>query len=312
MKKRNKQEGQDTRQRGNRTGIWFFSVLCRVCGLKGAYGFLYIVCLYYLLFDKSAVNAAMAYIRRRFPNESSFKRHLHVYRLFVSQGKQLLDRYVAISGVNRFNIHLKQNEEFEQIITNPEQGGIILTSHLGNWQLAIGSLKNICKDIYLLMREEESAAIQDFLKLKAPNSQIRIISPDDYMGGVVQIINALKQGNLVSMMGDRSYGADTVSVSFMNDRAAFPYSAFHIAAIAKVPIIVLLCNKNADNEYLVDACNVLYPVYRSRRDKLNQLKPWVQTYASLLQEKFKQNPYQCFLFYDVWEENQGKDLQDKD
>jgi len=57
----------EAKKRGNTLGVWFFKVFLRFFGLRGAYGLLYIVCIYYVLFDRSAVSGALAYIKRRFP-----------------------------------------------------------------------------------------------------------------------------------------------------------------------------------------------------------------------------------------------------
>ena len=39
-------------KRGNELGLWFFMVFLRLFGLRGAYGLLYIVCLYYVIFGR--------------------------------------------------------------------------------------------------------------------------------------------------------------------------------------------------------------------------------------------------------------------
>lgn len=294
------------RKRGNRLGFWFFETLARLSGLKGAYGLLYGVCLHYLLFDREATGNARAYVRRRFPEASAVRQYLHVYRLFLSQGKQLIDRYVEISGHHIFNFDFKGAEAFDAILNDPGQGFILLTSHQGNWQIAMNALGNIPKKINLLMRPEETPAVQESLRLQNVTDQINIVSPDSYMGGVVTLMNALKDGEVVSIMGDRSYGADTVAIDFLGETAAFPYSAFHMAAVAKVPIIILLCHKTSDYDYLVDLSQIMRPTYRSRKNKMAQIQPWVQKYASLLETQLAEFPYECFLFYDVWAEATAK------
>jgi predicted LPLAT superfamily acyltransferase len=170
----------------------------------------------------------------------------------------------------------------------------------------MNALDNIPKRINLLMRPEETPAVRESLRLQDATDKINIISPDSYMGGVVALMGALKDGELVSIMGDRSYGADTVPVSFIGENAAFPYSAFHMAAVAGVPIVVLLCHKTADYDYLVDLSHIMRPTYRSRKNKLEQVQPWVQEYAALLETQLADYPYECFLFYDVWAEAAGK------
>ena len=84
------------RKRGNRLGFQFFEASLRLFGLRGAYGLLYLVCPYYLLFDRTAVRASLAYIRRRFPRDGALKRLWLVYQLFISQGRSLIDRHYSL------------------------------------------------------------------------------------------------------------------------------------------------------------------------------------------------------------------------
>ena len=83
------------RKRGNRLGFWFFRTAVRIFGLRGTYGLLYFVSLYYLVFDRAAVAASMAYVRRRFPDHGALRQMFDVYLLFVSQGKSLIDRLLC-------------------------------------------------------------------------------------------------------------------------------------------------------------------------------------------------------------------------
>ena len=71
------------KRRGNRLGFWFFRMALRLCGLRGAYGLLYFVCSYYLLFDWVGVRAALAYLRRRFRAHGRLRLIADTYRLFL-------------------------------------------------------------------------------------------------------------------------------------------------------------------------------------------------------------------------------------
>jgi len=127
-----------------------------------------------------------------------------------------------------------------------------------------------------------------------------LISPEGEFGGVVQIMNQLNAGNVVSFNGDRAYGFDTVDVPFVGGTAKFPFGAFQIAAAAGVPILVLLASKTGPREYTIDVTQTIEPIYAGRRDKRGQLSAWVAQYAAMLDAFFAEHPFQCFLFYDVW------------
>ncbi|MBU0897065.1 MAG: lysophospholipid acyltransferase family protein [Candidatus Omnitrophica bacterium] len=288
------------KKRGNALGFWFFKVSLRLFGLKGAYGLLYFVCLHYLFFDRLAVSAALAYVNKRFRKGGFLKRRLHVYRLFINQGKQLLDRYAAITGAKVFDIQLKGYEKLKALLGDSKQGIILLTAHVGNWQVAMTTLKELNRTVYLLMRPEDNPAVQSSLNISPEQSHIKIISPEQYLGGTLEVMKALGEGNIVSIMGDRRYGFDALGISFLENKAYFPFGAFSIAASSKCPIIILLSAKLSWCRYIVDVSHVLYPRYEGQGIKREQLRKYVQEFAGILDKYVQEYPYQCFLFHDVW------------
>lgn len=291
------------KKRGNALGFLIFKVFLRLFGLRGAYGLLYFVCFHYLLFDRTAVRAALAYISKRFLNEGFLKRRLHVYRLFVSQGKQLIDRYAAISGLEVFDIQLKGYSQLKEMLSDSKQGMILLTAHVGNWQIVMTVLKKLNRRVYLLMRPEDNQAVSRALRISDGQEYIKIISPEQHLGGILEVMKVLKEGNIVSIMGDRKYEFKAFGVDFLGEKAWFPYSAFSIAAAAGYPIVALLSAKLSIRGYEADVSHVFKPCYEKGADKRAQLKAWVQKFALLLEDYVRQYPYQCFLFHDVWKEN---------
>lgn len=288
------------KRRGNRLGIGFFKVSLHLFGLRGTYGFLYFVCLYYLLFDRLAVSAALAYIVRRFPGCGYLKRRMHVYRLFVSQGKHLVDRYALVSGTVLFDTQIKGYKQFLEMVAHAQRGLILLTAHVGNWQVTMTALKKINKTMYFHMAPEENPAVHESLRLSQEQERFKIISSQQPFGGVIEIMDALKQGHIVSMMGDRSDMSTVLEASFLGERAWFPYSAFSIAAAVECPVVFLLSAKVSGHQYLVDFSHALHPRYTNRKNKRPQLQKWLQEFVGVLEGYVRQYPYQCFLFHDVW------------
>jgi len=292
MKNKNK-------RRGNEFGFNFFKMLVNFTGLRGAYGFLYIVCIYYLIFDLAAVKAAMAYIARRFPKDNFLLKYFHVYKLFVSQGKQLIDRYAATQNGKVFDITLKGYDEFTDLLKSG-RGFVVVGAHVGSWQVAMTILRDLKKTVYLIMRPEDNPAVFESLKVGKSEAQIKCISPDGFLGGMVEATNALTHGGVVCFLGDRNYGFDTVGVKFLSAEALFPYGAFHLAACAQAPLVVLLSAKTAPEHYELDARKIFLFHYRKGSDKKTQLTAWVQKYAHALEAYVQKYPYQCFLFHDIW------------
>jgi predicted LPLAT superfamily acyltransferase len=287
------------RKRGNSLGFWFFETVVKTGGLKPAYGFLYPVCLHYLFFDAAARRGAAAYIRRRFPNSGNVKRIGQVYKLLISKGKNLIDRYVHQADETVFSL---QKHGFEQIAKlDPEQGFVLLTAHTGNWQIAMTALEQMNRTVHLLMRPEDNPAVQKSLRIQEGSERIKIISVDGPMGGMVETMQALEKGDVVSIMGDRPYGRRSVPVGFFGAEARFPCAAFLIAAGAQCPVVTLLSSKADTRSYHVDVADCFTPQWNRSEPKEAQLQRWTQRFASVLESWLQDRPFQCFLFHDIWE-----------
>ena len=291
------------KQRGNALGLWFFEMMLRIFGLKGAYLLLELVCLYYVFFDREASRTSLAYIEKRFPSDSLLKKYWHVYRLFVSQGRQLIDRHVIARKPKFFRYQETGTEECLRVLHQSQKGVVLLTSHVGNWQVALRQLGgHLLKNICVVMRPEDNPAMQAALQFGVEAQAIRLINPESHLGGVLEMMQALQEGCVVCIMGDRGYGFDTLEVPFLGHNARFPYGAFLIAAATGSPVMPLFTHKISEREYIADVSHIWYPVYTRSEDKKVQLAKWVGDYVKQLEIFVEKNPYECFLFHQVWVE----------
>lgn len=282
--------------RGNALGFWFFRMALRGTGLRGAYGLLYFVCAYYVLFDRAAVAAADAYVRRRFPGRSWGGRRLAAYRLFIQQGKCLIDRHAHNVGHIRFSF---SQENFPEICRRLEplaNGLVVLLSHTGGWQLALPHLRLLTgeKPVSLLMNAAETPDVQ--AHVRGDDAGFHVISPEAGPACVVEMVARLQKGEIVSIMGDRAYGGQTVEVSFLGEPARFPASAFAVARAAQSPVLALFVAKIGVASYAMESKLFAAP---SREDR-QSIRAGVGLFAEALEAFVSRHPYQCFLFDDIW------------
>ncbi len=288
------------KKRGNKLGFWFFRIFLQLFGLTGAYALLYPVCMYYLIFDWRAVSSSMVYIEKRFRAYNIFQKYFAVYMLFINQGKSLIDRYYIFSHPEKFKLELKGYDKIKGLLSGSQRGLILLTAHVGNWQIAMPALKRIGKTVYLLMSTEENSAVKNSLNIDNENEKVKIISPEGLFGGVIEIVKAVDEGNIVSIMGDRSYGRDTVEVRLFGEKAYFPHSAFTIAATAGCPIVILLSAKVGVKKYVVDISHIIEPRISSKAEKQKEIKGYVQEFSGILENFSSEYPLQWFIFHNLW------------
>lgn len=291
----------EPRKRGNRLGFWFFRTVIKTSGLSSAYVFLYPVCLYYLLFDASARRAAEAYIRRRFPSKGFIARMLAVYRLFIAQGECLIDRFVsAETGMSYFDTDVVGYDKMVELLSASGRGAILLTAHVGNWQITMSALGHLGRPVYLMMRPEDNAPVRESLKIYQQSDWLRILYPKDFAGGTLEALDAISKGALVSIMGDRSYGHRTEAAELLGGTVHMPMGAFMLAAAAKCPVIVLLSAKAGPRKYIVDVSEIISTEHFTRKTRSDDIRRCVQRYAGILERYAGLYPYQWFVFHDLW------------
>lgn len=187
------------------------------------------------------------------------------------------------------------------MINGSSTGVVLLTSHVGNWQLAMSALGQLEKTVYLVMLPEYNEAVRDALKMRREQEQIKFISSAGHLGGVVDIMNVLKRGDMVSIMGDRTENFEGASVPFLGDQARLPYGPFQIAATARCPVLFLFSSKTGLKDYRIDLSQAVTPVLTDRKSRREKLQGWVADYARRLEAYTETFPMQCFIFRDLWE-----------
>ena len=284
------------RGRGNALGFWFFRTALRFTGLRGAYGLLYFVAPYYALFDRAAIAAAGAYLRRRFPAQSPLARWLATCRLFISQGRCLIDRGAHNAGAVEFRFDTAQVEQAGAELAGKPGGFILLLSHFGGWQLALPHLRNLtaARPVSLLMNAAETPDVQ--AHVRGDDAGFHVISPEAGPACVVEMVARLQRGEIVSIMGDRAYGGQTAVVPFLGASAHFPASAFAVARAAQSPVLALFAAKTGVRDYALEARLFAPPV----RDDRQSIRKGMADYAATLEAFVRRFPFQCFLFDDVW------------
>jgi predicted LPLAT superfamily acyltransferase len=278
----------------------FFYKLIQMGGRRLAYVFVYPVVLYYVLCRKVARQRSEPYLSRRFPGQSRRERFLSTFRLVLNLAKVLVDRAVTgIVGPGSIEVIFHGREE---LFTLKEQGGfILLMSHVGGWQVAMSSIGNLGVPVSMLLQREPGDVDRHFFEHANIPCPYEIIDPAGYLGGALEIVRVLDQGEILCLMGDRVFGSDKhfIATEFLGEKGWFPISAYTIAAATGVPVVVLFSHKSGGRSYTLEVARIIRPsqgVKRRGRDAEACLREYVDT----LERYTEQHPDQFFNFFDMW------------
>lgn len=280
----------------------FFYLAIRLGGRRLAYAFTYPVVAYYLLLRPALRARTRHYLRRRFPDHAGFTAFLDSFRLSLSFAKALVDRAtVGIMGPESMDVRLDSVHTIHSLLAEG-RGLILMNAHVGCWQTAMSGIDMLQTPVHLLIKRDQGDVDRHSHEHRGRPSPYHVIDPDGFLGGAVEIVQALQRGEIVSVMGDRVFGDDqnTLTASFLGETATFPAGAYKIASITGAPVAVLLSHKSGPNAYNLELARVIR-VPRMKDRQLKGLRPFVQEFIETLEAFTREHPYQFYNFHDMWE-----------
>ena len=190
---------------------------------------------------------------------------------------------------------LGPGQGLEHVDTILASGGgfVVLTAHVGNWELAGRTLveRGAGRPVHIVMAPEADPAVERLLRgAVAPVRFVTLRTPAD----AVALVAALRRGEIVGMQGDRALGQrGDVPVKFFGEPALFPLGPFLLARAAGVPVLPAFCVLQPDRRYEM----YVQPAIRSERGaEEDALRRWVDGLASVIARA----PTQWFNFVDSW------------
>ncbi len=279
----------------------------RMLGRRAIYLLLRPLSLWYLLFVPSARRASLDYLKRVL-GPVSWLRSLHRSRLhLLAFGTSLADRFLLLAqGPRAF--HLEVEGEGPLLAASREgRGVVLLTSHLGSAEIAGIALSLREKiPVKLVMFQDERPEIRRILE-KQGVGMPEVIGVRPGALASLEILSALRAGNVVAMKGDRVVDGNSCRVPFLGAPAPFPTGPFWVAALARVPVFEVHCLKEDPLRYRVWIEGPFTLSMGRRGDREATVKAWVGEYAARLERYVKRDPYQWFNFYGFWEESEGEE-----
>ena len=281
--------------------------LSRWCGLwlfqTGAW---FVATGYYLLFP-GRVAASAAFYRTLLPGRSRWFYWQCAWRQFHRFTGVFLDRFILQTG-QAIDFTSEGVENLDRVL-DQGAGGIILMSHVGNWEIAAHLLKRHRDHLPLLlyMGAKQKEQIEKLQKQNLAESGVRIIVAGAETGtpfDTVEGIQHLKNGGLVSLSGDMAWHAAqrTVPVRFLGRRVDLPAGPHVFAMVAGVPLFYFFSHRTGPRSYHFSISEPFYVRPASRSERQTAIQASAQAYADRLAEYVREHPFEWFHFRSLFKD----------
>ena len=187
-------------------------------------------------------------------------------------------------------------------ILKRKQGVVIVTAHLGNWE--VGANFFAAAGFPILGIVESAGPGEKFYKLFKRYREhfgMVIVSLEERSVGF-KMRRFLKKGYIIGLVGDRDIAGTGIEVMFFNRRSILPQGPAFLSLVTKTPIVTVffLRNKKGGEKVyraIVEEEIIFHPA-GTMKDNVREL---TQVLANRLEKMIKEYPDQWFSFPPPWE-----------
>ena len=258
----------------------------------------------YFLFFPARVAESVRFYGALFPSKNLLYHIWCAWKQFHNFTYVYLDRFLLFRN---YPIHIT-HEGWEYLVETVQrkEGGIILMSHVGNWEMAAHVLKMRGHNIpgmklLLYLGERFKDQIEHTQKEDLIQCGVKIIvarensvSPTD----IVEGINFLRTGGLVSLTGDRMWRKDqrSIAVRFLGHEVFLPETPFVFALLSGTPLYIFFAFRMGRETYHFQIRPPEYVRAKDRSERQSAIARAAQVYADRLEEMARRHPFEWFHF----------------
>ncbi|RPI77609.1 MAG: hypothetical protein EHM45_08460 [Desulfobacteraceae bacterium] len=182
------------------------------------------------------------------------------------------------------------------------QGAILITPHLGHWELGSVLLTMRKIPLYAITLRDPEKKVQDFRDQSRAGMGVQSIHIDpERFETVLKVVRLLKENAFVALLGDRWEGGKKAKVTFFGQEVFFPVGAAALALASGAPLIPAYTILRGNGRYATHAEEPIWVRRQPGVETAELLVQKTQELARVFEKAISQYPDQWYHFYDYWE-----------
>ncbi len=245
----------------------------------------------------AARRGVMTNLRSILPGSSSLLNVLRAYRVYWNYAWTLTDtvRFKELRMIPDWEF--RGLEHFEELRTR-QDGAIVLTAHMGSYDLGAHVFAEICgRQLTMVRAPEADPKTQEWEKSQHERTTADAVRVGFSTSNLAfDLLSAIQRGEIVAIQGDRvTAGVASTRARFFGINTLFPSGPFALAMAARVPIYPLFVIRAGRRRYQLQTAPP-FMVLRTSRDRDSDVQAAVERWAATLQEVVRDAWYQWFNF----------------
>ena len=267
-------------------GVWFFRTFswCIATG-------------YFFLFP-ARVAGSLKFYRALFPGRGFFYHLYCVWKQFHNFTDVYIHRFIPWAA-DQAEFMREGWEHLNEAVAK-KTGAIVVMSHIGNWELAAQRLNQKGLPIMLFLGAKHKEQVERIQKDNLAKKGIKIVTTDEKEKSpfaLLEGINFLRAGGIVSMTGDRLWGEQThVTVDFLGHEVRLPDMPHLFALMTGAPLMTFFVSQEAIGKYCIKVSKGRKVFAATRAERKKAVLDSVQIYSDDLARFASEHPFEWHHF----------------
>lgn len=285
------------KSQGSAIGYKIFIKLIKMGGVKPAYFLLKFVAQYYIWFKRDVTEKLFELYHYRLGFTIHNSKRL-IRKNIIYFGQSIIDKIAVLTSGSEQQFQVSRpGEAAINEMASLGKGGILISAHLGNYEMSGALFKRYDTVYNVVMFDGEAESIKATLENEGAGRSFNVIAIKEDMSHIYEMSAALNRNEFICMHADRYLeGSRTIKAIFLGKEAQFPLGPFVLASKLKAPVSFVFALKEHDTEYTFYASKP--QIYDGRG--MAGAEAMLSAYVLELEEKLKEYPEQWFNYFDFW------------
>ncbi len=238
------------------------------------------------------------------PESGLIKRALSAYRVFLNYSFYLIDLFFLSHDAKRLKTYKIEisGEEYLDNLIKENSGFILLTLHMGNWEIASAVLSKKNVKSHVVYSPDSEGTIEYNRRALRKIFHVRDIPLNKGNFFSIRLLNTLRERGVVAFQGDRLMGDSGVEVKFFGRNALFPKGPVALGMVSGVPILPVFCTMKGFKEYVLSIEKPYYIETFPNRDET--IRRALEDIVKIFERYVLQYAEQWYTFMPFWKNNE--------
>jgi len=225
-----------------------------------------------------------------------------VRAVFRNFGQYLLEFFTMTKRLQpafiESNVRIKNIEYLNEVLQKGK-GGIVVSAHLGNWEMGGGVLPMLGFPLSVVALAHKDPRVNALFNAQRESFGTMVIQTDV---AIRRVVEHLRMNRFVAILADRDFGTRGIVMDFLGRKTMIPKGAAFFSLKTGVPIIPIFFLRTTDGRFEIDIYPPIEPPHLPDGKITDGMaKEYIQRYLTIIEDEIRKNPSQWLLFREFWQ-----------